>query len=49
MIDDARYAEVGSGHAVVFERAAEVTRLVDRFNMNPDEYAAGETIPAVKP
>lgn len=49
MIDDARYAEVGSGHAVVFERAAEVTRLVDRFNMNPDEYAAGDSIPAIKP
>ncbi|MBT26921.1 alpha/beta fold hydrolase [Thalassobius sp. S69A] len=49
MIDDARYAEVGSGHAVVFERAAEVTRLVDRFNMNPNEYAAGDTIPAIKP
>lgn len=49
MIDDARYAEVASGHAVVFERAAEVTRLVDRFNMNPDEYAAGDSIPAIKP
>ncbi|MCB1339100.1 MAG: alpha/beta hydrolase [Maritimibacter sp.] len=49
MIDDARYAEVGSGHAMVFERAAEVTRLVDRFNLNPDEYAAGDTIPEINP
>lgn len=49
MIDDARYAEVGSGHAVVFERAAEVTRLVDRFNMDPDEYGPGDTIPAINP
>ncbi|MCB1381899.1 MAG: alpha/beta hydrolase [Notoacmeibacter sp.] len=49
MIDDARYAEVASGHAVVFERAAEVTRLVDRFNLDPDEYGPGERIPAINP
>lgn len=49
MIDDARYAEVASGHAVVFERAAEVTRLVDRFNMDPDENGPGDSIPAIKP
>ena len=49
MIDDARYAEVASGHAVVFERPAEVVRLVDRFARDPSEYAAGATIPAIKP
>lgn len=48
-IDDARYAEVASGHAVVFERPAEIVRLVDRFAANPQEYKAGATIPAIKP
>lgn len=49
MIDDARYAELASGHAVVFERPAEVVRLVDRFAADPQEYVAGATIPVVKP
>ncbi len=48
-IDDARYAEVASGHAVVFERPAEVVRLVDRFATDPLEYPTGATIPAIKP
>lgn len=49
MIDDARYAEIASGHAVVFERPAEAMRLIDRFAADPQEYPAGATIPAVKP
>lgn len=49
MIENARYAELASGHAVVFERPAEVVRLVDRFAADPEEYAAGATIPAIKP
>jgi pimeloyl-ACP methyl ester carboxylesterase len=49
MIEDARYAEIASGHAVVFERPAEVVRLVDRFATDPTEYPAGATIPVVKP
>lgn len=49
MIDDARYAEVASGHAVVFERPAEIVRLVDRFAADPQEYPAGATIPGIKP
>lgn len=49
MIDDARYVEIGTGHASVFERPAEVTRLVDRFAADPQEYPAGATIPAIKP
>ncbi len=48
-IEDARYAELASGHAVVFERPAEVVRLVDRFATDPAEYPAGATVPVVKP
>lgn len=48
-IEDARYAEVASGHAVVFERPAEVVRLVDRFATDPLEHRSGSTIPAIKP
>lgn len=48
-IENARYAEVASGHAVVFERPAEIVRLVDRFAADPLEYPAGATIPAIKP
>jgi pimeloyl-ACP methyl ester carboxylesterase len=48
-IENARFAEIGSGHAAVFERPAEVTRLVDRFAANPEEYPTGSTVPALKP
>jgi pimeloyl-ACP methyl ester carboxylesterase len=48
-IDNARFVEVPSGHAVVFERPAEVVRLVDRFAADPLEYPAGAIIPAIKP
>jgi Predicted hydrolases or acyltransferases (alpha/beta hydrolase superfamily) len=48
-IEDARYAEIPSGHAVVHERAAELFHYVDRFSAQPDEYAAGTIIPAQKP
>lgn len=48
-IEDARYAEIPSGHAVVHERAAELFHYVDRFSALPDEYAAGTIIPAQKP
>jgi pimeloyl-ACP methyl ester carboxylesterase len=49
MIEDARYAEVDSGHAVVFERPAEVLRLVDNFARDPLAYPAGSIIPEIKP
>jgi pimeloyl-ACP methyl ester carboxylesterase len=48
-IEDARYAEIPSGHAVVHERAAELFHYVDRFTRQPDEFAAGSIIPAQKP
>jgi pimeloyl-ACP methyl ester carboxylesterase len=48
-IEDARYAEIPSGHAVVHERAAELFHYVDRFTATPDAYPAGTRIPAQKP
>ena len=48
-IEDARYAEIPAGHAVVHERAAELFHYVDRFTAQPDEHAAGAIIPAQKP
>jgi pimeloyl-ACP methyl ester carboxylesterase len=48
-IEDARYAEIPSGHAVVHERAAELFHYVDRFTAQPDIYEAGTIIPAQKP
>ena len=48
-IDDARFAEIPSGHAVVYERPAELFHYVDRFTSHPNEYQAGEMIPAQKP
>ncbi|WP_172330031.1 alpha/beta fold hydrolase [Mangrovicoccus sp. HB161399] len=48
-IEDARYAEIPSGHAVVHERAAELFHYVDRFTRDPDEFPAGTIIPAQKP
>ncbi|WP_159075124.1 alpha/beta hydrolase [Celeribacter baekdonensis] len=48
-IEDARYAEIPAGHAVVHERAAELFHYVDRFSAKPDAYPAGTIIPAQKP
>lgn len=48
-IEDARYSEIASGHAVVFERPAEAFRLIDNFAAQPDAYPAGTIIPAIKP
>ncbi|PCH99041.1 MAG: alpha/beta hydrolase [Rhodobacteraceae bacterium] len=48
-IENARYAELASGHAVVFERPAEALRLIDLFAANPQEYPAGATLPVVRP
>lgn len=48
-IEDARYAEIPSGHAVVHERAAELFHYIDRFSAQPDEHAAGTIIAAQKP
>lgn len=48
-IEDARYTEIPSGHAVVHERAAELFHHIDRFAAQPDQYPAGTIIPAQKP
>ncbi len=48
-IDDARYTEIDSGHAVVFERPAELLRLVDSFLREPSASAAGSILPASRP
>lgn len=48
-IADARYTEVASGHAVVFERPAEILRLIDNFSAGPAAYPAGSIIPEARP
>lgn len=48
-IEDARYTEIPSGHAVVHERAAELFHHIDTFTRAPDTYPAGTIIPAQKP
>ncbi len=48
-IEDARYTELDSGHAVVFERPAEVFQVIEHFLTNPHEYPAGSIIPASRP
>jgi len=48
-IDDARYLELSSGHALVFERPAELHHAVRTFLANPTKQAAGQIIPALQP
>ena len=48
-IDDARYTEIASGHAVVFERPAELIAVVEKFTTEPHATPAGTHIPALKP
>lgn len=48
-IDDARYTEIPSGHAIVFERPAELHKQIDNFAAEPNKYPAGSIIPTVKP
>lgn len=43
-IEDARYAEIESGHAVVFERPAELFRLVSQFIEEPGRTAPGDIL-----
>lgn len=40
-IVDARFAQLQSGHAIVFERPAQLFSLVDLFTENPEQLAAG--------
>lgn len=48
-IKNARYSEISSGHAVVFERPAELLRLVDAFASVPGKLTAGSIIPETRP
>lgn len=48
-IEDARYLELASGHAVVFERPAELFHAIDQFTRAPQAHAAGTRIPATRP
>ncbi|MCK8681434.1 alpha/beta fold hydrolase [Streptomyces lichenis] len=47
-IPDARYTEVASGHAVLFERPAQLVQLIDRFNARPSAQPAGRVIPEAR-
>lgn len=44
-IDDARYAEIESGHAVLAERPAELLALVEHFLADPHRDPAGSVLP----
>ncbi len=48
-IDDARYLEVSSGHALVFERPAELHLAVSSFLSHPTRHPAGSVIAAEQP
>lgn len=48
-IPDARYTEIATGHAVVFERPAELFAQIEHFQANPNAYPAGSIIPASRP
>lgn len=48
-IEDCRYTEIATGHAVVFERPAELLRVIETFTNVPHAHAAGTVIPTLKP
>lgn len=48
-IDDARYTQIDSGHAVVFERPSELLCQIGRFLEAPQTHAAGSVIAAERP
>ncbi|MFC7411321.1 alpha/beta fold hydrolase [Hydrogenophaga atypica] len=48
-IEDARYTEIDSGHAVVFERPAELLSVIDHFLRDPAAHPAGSILPAARP
>lgn len=48
-INNARYAEIPSGHGVVHERPAEIFSYVDSFLKSPNNHPAGTRIPTPKP
>ncbi|MFB7234078.1 alpha/beta fold hydrolase [Streptomyces sp. NPDC056269] len=48
-IPDARYAEIATGHAVVFERPGQLVQIIDQFNASPSRHPAGSIVPADRP
>lgn len=48
-IEDARYAEIASGHAVVYERPAELFQLIDNFTRAPQAHPSGTRIAPPRP
>ena len=48
-IQDARYVEIPTGHAVVFERPSELSHHIQQFMDKPNQYAAGTIIPTPNP
>lgn len=48
-IEDARFAEIATGHAVVFERPSELSHYVQRFMDEPAEHPAGTIIARPRP
>lgn len=48
-IEDSRFAEIATGHAVVFERPSELTHHIQRFMDAPAEHAAGTIIAQPRP
>ncbi len=48
-IEDSRYTELSSGHAIVWERPSELALAVREFLANPNAYPAGSIIPEVQP
>lgn len=48
-IENSRYVEIPTGHAVVTERPAELSHHIQRFMDAPDEYAPGAIIATPRP
>ena len=48
-IENARFASLQSGHAVVFERPDQLFSLIDIFTENPDRFPAGSIMLAPQP
>lgn len=48
-IENSRYVEIPTGHAVVFERPSELSHHIQQFLDAPEQYDAGTIIPTPKP
>lgn len=48
-IENSRYFEAESGHAIIYERSAELALQIDQFNQNPGRHPAGSRIAADRP